>query len=63
MRAARFLLAVLVVLVAGCADGSRNTGSAPAAAPDFEVETFERTTFHLAEHRGTPVVLNFWESW
>ena len=32
-------------------------------APDFSVETFDRDTFTLSEHRGTPVVLNFWESW
>ena len=32
-------------------------------APDFSVETFEGETFSLAEQRGTPVVLNFWESW
>ena len=33
------------------------------AAPDFSFETFEGETFSLAEQRGTPVVLNFWESW
>jgi len=32
-------------------------------APDFSFETFEGETFSLAEQRGTPVVLNFWESW
>ncbi|MPZ91826.1 MAG: redoxin domain-containing protein [Actinobacteria bacterium] len=32
-------------------------------APDFSFETFEGETFSLAELRGTPVVLNFWESW
>jgi cytochrome oxidase Cu insertion factor (SCO1/SenC/PrrC family) len=32
-------------------------------APDFSVETFEGNTFKLSEHRGMPVVLNFWESW
>jgi cytochrome oxidase Cu insertion factor (SCO1/SenC/PrrC family) len=33
------------------------------AAPDFSFETFEGEDFSLAEQRGTPVVLNFWESW
>ena len=33
------------------------------AAPDFSFETFEGEGFRLAEQRGTPVVLNFWESW
>jgi len=37
--------------------------SAAEAAPDFSFETFEGKTFSLAEQRGTPVVLNFWESW
>lgn len=32
-------------------------------APDFSVTTFEGETFALGEQRGTPVVLNFWESW
>ncbi|MDQ4144321.1 MAG: redoxin domain-containing protein [Actinomycetota bacterium] len=32
-------------------------------APEFEATTFEGETFSLAEQRGTPVVLNFWESW
>ncbi|CAN5657049.1 hypothetical protein BH24ACT26_BH24ACT26_22950 [soil metagenome] len=33
------------------------------AAPDFAVRTFTGETFRLAEQRGAPVVLNFWESW
>ncbi len=39
--------------------------AAPVAdpAPDFEVETFVGDTFALREQKGTPVVLNFWESW
>jgi hypothetical protein len=32
-------------------------------APDFEVTTFDGEEFALREQRGTPVVLNFWESW
>ncbi len=33
------------------------------AAPDFTVTTFEGERFRLHEQAGTPVVLNFWESW
>ena len=33
------------------------------AAPDFTVETFAGERFSLGEQKGTPVVLNFWESW
>lgn len=38
-------------------------GAATEAAPDFTVTTFEGGTFSLGDQRGTPVVLNFWESW
>ena len=41
----------------GAGDDSANE------APDFSFETFDGKTFSLAEQRGTPVVLNFWESW
>lgn len=37
--------------------------SSTEAAPQFSITTFEGDTFSLAEHRGTPVVLVFWESW
>jgi hypothetical protein len=32
-------------------------------APDFTVTTFDGARFSLSEQRGSPVVLNFWESW
>ena len=32
-------------------------------APEFAVTTFTGDRFALAEQKGTPVVLNFWESW
>jgi cytochrome oxidase Cu insertion factor (SCO1/SenC/PrrC family) len=66
------LVAVAVaLLVAGCGapagvgtEGRRPLpGSNLRAAPDFTVETFDGETFTLSEHRGTPVVINFWESW
>ncbi len=45
-------------------EGSESRASAAAdAAPNFTVTTFDGGTFSLAEQRGTPVVLNFWESW
>jgi hypothetical protein len=45
--------------------GDQNGGDAEPEdlAPDFSVETFDGDTFKLSEHRGMPVVLNFWESW
>jgi cytochrome oxidase Cu insertion factor (SCO1/SenC/PrrC family) len=69
------VLVVLLVAVAcgedgsndapqGDAQGPASADEAPAdAAPDFEFDTFEGEVFSLAEQRGSPVVLNFWESW
>ncbi|MDQ3662557.1 MAG: hypothetical protein M3454_16200 [Actinomycetota bacterium] len=42
--------------------GSPPAGRSPGAN-DFSVTTFEGGTFSSALRRGTPVVLNFWESW
>lgn len=43
---------------------NQTQGAAPKdPAPDFTVTTFEGEAFSLGEQRGTPVVLNFWESW
>ena len=49
----------------GAGEGANDGAGDGAAdeAPDFSFETFEGETFTLAEQRGTPVVLNFWESW
>jgi cytochrome oxidase Cu insertion factor (SCO1/SenC/PrrC family) len=46
---------------AGAVGGREESSS--AMAPDFTVETFDGHSFTLSEQRGTPVVLNFWESW
>ncbi|MGH2698458.1 MAG: peroxiredoxin family protein [Actinomycetota bacterium] len=67
---------VLVLSVSACAgetpsdapkraiESPRGAGEDSAdTAPDFTFETFEGGIFSLAEQRGTPVVLNFWESW
>lgn len=32
-------------------------------APDFRLETLGGETFHLRDHRGQIVVLNFWGTW
>jgi len=74
--AALVLVAVMVALGACTGETSGNTSTdtqtrpgegtdegAAREAPDFSFETFEGETFSLAEQRGTPVVLNFWESW
>jgi cytochrome oxidase Cu insertion factor (SCO1/SenC/PrrC family) len=53
---------------AGPRPGATRAGESPGdeatdLAPDFKLETFDGATFRLSDHRGTPVVLNFWESW
>jgi cytochrome oxidase Cu insertion factor (SCO1/SenC/PrrC family) len=73
---ASVVAAVIFALSACAGDTSGDTGDgldtrargeidrgAADTAPDFSFETFEGDTFSLAEQRGTPVVLNFWESW
>jgi len=42
---------------------SKPRGPRGESAPDFTVTTFTGGRFALGEQRGTPVVLNFWESW
>ena len=44
-------------------DDSDQVRLAADPAPAFEVETFDGMTFAVREEVGTPVVLNFWESW
>jgi cytochrome oxidase Cu insertion factor (SCO1/SenC/PrrC family) len=70
-RAGVLVAVAVVLLIAGCGapagvgteDRRPQPGSNPRVAPDFTVETFDGETFTLSEHRGTPVVINFWESW
>ena len=47
----------------GAVDAPREGPRPTEPAPDFAVTTFEGDRFALGEQRGTPVVLNFWESW
>lgn len=68
-------MVAVAVVFAGCAPSDpAPTGTAPdgtmampkgkgAGAPAFAVETFAGETFSLTDHRGTPIVINFWESW
>jgi hypothetical protein len=46
-------------------DRNRKGSHEPPAnpAPDFTVTTFDGARFSLSRQRGSPVVLNFWESW
>jgi cytochrome c biogenesis protein CcmG/thiol:disulfide interchange protein DsbE len=61
----RLLIATtaLVALVACASDRPSTGGGDGNAAPAFTVTTFAGERFSLEEMKGTPVVLNFWESW
>jgi hypothetical protein len=62
----RWLLAGLAVMVLASCGTVRHPGLEGAGreeAADFSFTTFEGDEFSAAEQRGTPVVLNFWESW
>ncbi len=51
----------------GGEEGSRSPGIDSALvgkpAPDFELETLDGEKFHLSDHRGKVVVLDFWATW
>jgi hypothetical protein len=50
----------------GSDGGGSGSGGAKAArweGLDFTIETFDGGTFKLSAQAGTPVVINFWESW
>jgi cytochrome c biogenesis protein CcmG/thiol:disulfide interchange protein DsbE len=51
-----------VLLVQGCEDdGGEAIEKMPA--PDFTLKLFDGGVFRLSDHKGTPVVINFYASW
>ena len=59
------LVVVIVVLgIVGYLRQNDDPGSQQdRVAPEFSLPLFDGTTFSLAEHRGSVVVVNFWASW
>ncbi len=55
------LLAVCALLLSGCEEESPPTSKSPA--PDFTLDLFTGGQFKMAEHKGQPVVINFFASW
>lgn len=51
-------LCSLLFVLAGCEEEVPKQ-----AAPDFTIELFEGGNFTLSEHKGHPVVINFFASW
>lgn len=61
-RLLRLLSLLCVVVIQGCGeDGAGSAGK--QAAPDFTINTFDGATFRLSDHKGSPVVINFFASW
>ena len=60
-------LAAVALLAAGCSEAGLDpapTGEPGGPAPAFSVPALSgEGRVALADHRGTPVVLNFWASW
>ncbi len=57
---------VLLILMAihGCTEKKEDAPRAePREAQEFSIELFDGAIFRLSEHRGSPIVLNFWASW
>jgi cytochrome c biogenesis protein CcmG, thiol:disulfide interchange protein DsbE len=47
----------------GVASSNKRTPLVDAAAPDFQVTTFDGRKLSLADFKGQVVVLNFWATW
>ncbi len=62
MRLLGITAVALVLTSCGSPSGGSGSGSG-SVAPNFSVTTFTGEEFRLAEHKGSPVVINFWESW
>ena len=65
LLAGLLLLAIAAIGIAAALDDDAPGGEAAARqpAPDFEMTTFDGSTFRLADHRGKVVVMNIWASW
>ena len=63
MIVASVILWILISVACGDPSSENHREDPAVEAPMFRVRTFDQTNFSLAEHRGTPVVINFWESW
>ncbi len=60
------LFALLIFVTAyGCSEKKESTPekTEPKKAAEFTLTLFDGSVFRLSDHRGKPVVLNFWASW
>ena len=62
------VFAFFALMAFGLANRSSVTGRSGETrvgkpAPDFSMSLLDGSEFRLAEHLGTPIVMNFWASW
>lgn len=57
------LLILLVPLLVACEDNGDALPEVNSPAPDFTARLFDGGSFRLSDHRGKPVLINFYASW
>jgi cytochrome c biogenesis protein CcmG/thiol:disulfide interchange protein DsbE len=57
-----FLLSVCLWFIHGCSDDNYVYLKGEPAA-DFSIERFDGGTFQLSDHKGKPILINFFASW
>jgi cytochrome c biogenesis protein CcmG/thiol:disulfide interchange protein DsbE len=64
-RLVLLLLWPLMAAVQSCGEGEETAGAAAGkeTAADFTLETFHGGSFRLSNHKGNPVIVNFFASW
>ena len=55
------LLALFVFLIQGCGDEDQIIKREPA--PGFTLKLFDGGNFNMSDHKGRPVIVNFFASW
>lgn len=55
------LLVLFVLLIQGC--GEEDDIVKREHVPDFTLELFEGGSFNMSDHKGSPVIVNFFASW
>ena len=57
------LLLLGLLLLSGCSEEHQTKPAEKEVAADFVLKLFDSSDFHLSDHKGKPVFINFWASW
>ncbi len=63
MRNLRSVFLISLLFICGCAEEASDIAVEPEAAPEFELALLDGGQFKLSDHKGSPVVVNFFASW